>query len=508
MSCRLEHITLTDRIDLGCAGVLFAGQYGLVTDLARRWDVSRQFIYDLRDRTRTALEHALAPGQPGRSAVDGHLVVDQLAVERATLVLNQVAHASVRAIQECLGAILKVPRSVGAIHAVLAEAHRRALGLLPPAPRALVAVDADEIFAADRPVLEVVERSSGRILALEPAEQRDETTWGCTFLDLAERGVTLASVAADGGTGLRAGARAAGLAEPRLDHWHTLRDLGRSHRALEAEAYRRLEAADRSERAAVAETYRTAHGHRPRRGRPLQAATDPDALRTARQAAEEAIRRADGTAYLLAAVREALRPVDPSTGEVYESGGTTATLHAAAALLREMGGRAMAAARLLEERAVGLVAYLGDLAEAVAPACAALGKEIVHFLAWAWRHRHALDLSEAADAWPDAPGWARQVWVALDQAARGTGMAENLNSVLAPHRAAHRGLPAPVLSVFQVYRNHRVFPRGKRAEQRPNHLAGLPAADWLDVLGYGRRPRTQTPKFPTSTAQTVNTFAA
>ena len=65
-------------------------------------------------------------------------------------------------------------------------------------------------------------------------------------------------------------------------------------------------------------------------------------------------------------------------------------------------------------------------------------------------------------------------------------MVENLNSVLADHRAAHRGLPAPILAVFAVYRNHHVFARGKRAGHSPLALLGLPAPHWLAALGYGR----------------------
>jgi hypothetical protein len=508
MPFRLEHITVADRIDIGCTCLVRPRQYGLVTDLAQCYGTSRQFIYDLRDRTRRALEQVLAPGQPGRPAIDQRLAVDRCAVARGILVLNQVAHASVRAIQECLDAILEVPRSLGAIHAVLRDAHQRALQVLPPAGATPVAVDADELFAAHRPVLGVVERHSGRVLAVEPAAQRDETTWGCTFLDLAARGVRIARVAADGGTGLRAGARAAGLAEPALDHWHTLRDLGRVHRALEADAYRRLATADRSERAVVAEAYRVQHGHHPHRGRPLQAATDPAAVGMAQLAAADAVRRADGTAFLVAAVRDALRPLDPATGQVHTPEATVATVQAAAVLLRELGGQALAAARLLEERAVALAAYLGDLAAALAPVRQVLPEETVRFLAWSWQQRQALQLTEAAAAWPAAPELARQVWAALDAAVRGTGMVENLNSILAPHRAAHRGLPAPVLSVFQVYRNHRVFPRGKRAGRSPNELAGVPAADWLEVLGYRRQPPPQAADFPTDLTQTVNTLAA
>jgi len=87
-------------------------------------------------------------------------------------------------------------------------------------------------------------------------------------------------------------------------------------------------------------------------------------------------------------------------------------------------------------------------------------------------------------------------------------MAENLNSVLAPHRASHRGLPDNLLAVFRIYRNHRVFPRGKRAGYSPNELLGLPSAHWLDVLGYGHPKAPIAGELPTLPTPTVNTLAA
>src|SRR5215210_3303450 len=102
MPVRLEHITLADRVELGCACLLVAGQYGAMTELAAALGTSRQFLYTLRGRAQAALEAALAPGPPGRPRPEGRLVVDAAAVDRAILVLSQVAHASVRGIQECL----------------------------------------------------------------------------------------------------------------------------------------------------------------------------------------------------------------------------------------------------------------------------------------------------------------------------------------------------------------------------------------------------------------------
>src|SRR5215210_4945853 len=242
MPVRLEHITLAERMDLGCLCLLGAGQYGLISELAAALGTSRQFLYRLRARARGALEGALASGRAGRPAVDRRVLIDDLAVQRAILVLSQVAQASVREIQECLAEVLGVERSVGYIEGVLQEAARRAqaLAVIPPGPLHL---EADETFAAGEPVLAVVDRPSGAVLALRAAPGRDETSWGCTFLEVQAAGTTVASLTADGAAGLPAGARAAGLPAPALDHWHTLRDLTRVQRLLEHQAYRALAAA-------------------------------------------------------------------------------------------------------------------------------------------------------------------------------------------------------------------------------------------------------------------------
>jgi hypothetical protein len=507
MPFRLEHITVAERTELGCTLVLFAGQYGLVTELARDYATSRQFLYTLRAKTQAALETVLAAGKPGRPRLDQRLMVDRLAVQRAVLVLNQVTHASVRAIQECLARILQVERSLGAIHDVLAEAatRARALRVVPDRPVDLLA---DEIFAAHGPVLEVVEPHSGAVLTLAAAPARDETAWGCTLLDLTETGVKIDQLTADGAEGLRAGVRAIGLTPPHLDHWHTLRDLGRLTHLLEHTAYRCLAVAERAQQAATAETYRRAHGRRPRRGRPLHAASDPASVQRAIQEADTAIRRADGAALLGAVVREVREPVDRRTGRVRQAPEVRADLAAAATLARELGGRTEEIAALLEQRAAGLVAYLGALETHLRGPRGVLGEEVITFLAWAWHHRRELALTDAAEAWPQAPDRARAVWAALDQAVRATGMVENLNSILAPHRAAHRGLPANVLSVFAVYRNHHVFARGKRAGHSPLELLGQGSPDWLDALGYGRPDVATGHEFPRTSAKTVNTLAA
>jgi hypothetical protein len=168
------------------------------------------------------------------------------------------------------------------------------------------------------------------------------------------------------------------------------------------------------------------------------------------------------------------------------------------------------AATLLEQRQPGLLASLTALQAALTAPRTVLDEPTLAFVAWAWQHRTALGRGDAAAAWPAQPTAARWVWAALDAVGRPTGMVENLNSVLADHRAAHRGLPAPVLAVFAVYRNHRAFARGTRAGHSPLELLGLPAPHWLEALGYGRGGDPPTPlyEYPEAPPDTVTRFVA
>jgi len=98
MPDRLEHITAAERVEIASLLLATEGAYGVVSGLARELGTSHQFLYELRARARAAMERAVAPGQPGRPTVDGRLVIDRAAVERAAVVLSQVGPAAVRGI--------------------------------------------------------------------------------------------------------------------------------------------------------------------------------------------------------------------------------------------------------------------------------------------------------------------------------------------------------------------------------------------------------------------------
>ena len=111
--------------------------------------------------------------------------------------MEEGGHSS---LEEMLG----VHRSLGSICGVLTQAASRAQALPPPVPAHPVHAAADEVYAAHQPGLEVVKHTSGLILALEPVEHADETTWGCMLLELEQRGVQVERLVAEGGKGHRA----------------------------------------------------------------------------------------------------------------------------------------------------------------------------------------------------------------------------------------------------------------------------------------------------------------
>ncbi len=57
----MERITPAERVELGRLGVLFGGQYGLMTARAREHGVSRQSLYRRRARTGAALGREFEP---------------------------------------------------------------------------------------------------------------------------------------------------------------------------------------------------------------------------------------------------------------------------------------------------------------------------------------------------------------------------------------------------------------------------------------------------------------
>ena len=217
---RIPEFTLEQRTDVALRMLLPLPdrEWGLGTELARLYGISRTLIYRLRDRARDALIEALLPRAAGRPAQATTLTVDKALVDRAIVTLP-LLKGSVRDIRLGLQLLLGTTRSVGYISQTLSAAGAQAeaynLSLRVPLP---ILGEADEIFQGRQPCLTVVDGRSFLVVNLTPAESRDGTTWGVTYLpaaaaagsrppitggrlDLLQRGIRFHDLASDGPCG-------------------------------------------------------------------------------------------------------------------------------------------------------------------------------------------------------------------------------------------------------------------------------------------------------------------
>ena len=462
-------------------------EWGLVSELARLYGVSRTLLYEMRDRALGAIVEALLPRDAGRPAQVTTLTVDKTFIDR-TIAILPMLKGSVRDIRLGLDLILGVTRSVGYVSETLAAAGGQAttynLGVTVPLP---VLGEADEIFQGRKPCLTLVDGRSFLVLNLTPAESRDGTTWGLVYLDLVERGIQFHDLACDGGTGLRAGVREAELAIPlRPDLFHIMQDAHRLTRRLEGAAYKAIETAERARRADL-----EARGIIRRRGRRLKIKVP---LPQAEIEEAQAIELFGNWCWLLSEVRLALEPITPAHN-IVSVAETKATVETAIELLRGLEHPDITTfAGDLQEKIPQLLAPLEWLEQQLTPVLKDLDAHTRTFIIWAWQHRQALNLNIDTDISEDLRSVVRTVWDILELFHRSSSLAESLHSWLRPYLQIHRGMPKWLLPLLQLFWNHHEFERGKRAGSSPLELAGVKDApslkEVLDQL-FGSQPTTQ-----------------
>ncbi|MHC4230469.1 MAG: hypothetical protein ACYSW0_23795 [Planctomycetota bacterium] len=472
---RVPEFTLGQRTDTVLQMLDPDRKWGLVSDLAHLYGVSRTLLYELRGCALDGIVQALLPRDAGRPAPVTRLRVDKAFIDR-TIAILPMLKGSVRDIRLGLDLILGVTRSVGYVSQTLAAAGEQAmvynLGVTVPLP---ILGEADEIFQGRKPCLTLVDGRSFLVVNLTPAECRDGTTWGLTYLELVERGIQFHDLACDGGTGLRAGVREAELTIPlRPDLFHILQDAHRLTRRLEGAAYKAIENAERARRAEL-----EARGIIRRRGRPLKIKVP---LPQAEIEQAKAIALFDNWCWLLSEVRLALEPITPTHGLVSVAE-TKATVETALELLKELNQPAITAfADDLQEKIPELLAPLQWLEQQLTPVLKDLEANTQSFIIWAWQHRQALNLNIDTDISENLRSVVRTVWDTLGLFHRSSSLAESLHSWLRPYLQIHRGMPQWLLPLLQLFWNHHRFERGKRAGSSPLELAGVEDAPSLAAV--------------------------
>ncbi len=474
--------TVQERVSM-VSQMLATPMYGLVSQLGRSHQVSRQTLYRWAATGRQALEEAL-----------GNTLLPPKPTETLPpLVLTQLieTHASYRGIQTCLRDLHGIHLSLGRIVGIVKEAGQRARTWLSQqqagTPRALAL---DEQYSSQRgqAYLNVIDVHSGQVWASIPPVAVDGESWTRLLWYLQEQGIARSCTVSDGGRAIQeAVSQVHAESSHQRDVWHLFHVAaqvqGRLDRAVQGEQDRLLTIQRQAERAA--------NGIRTRGRRPKTTMAQQKACLAQMSYV------ADGVRYLCQELHTLLEVVVPQPDRLLTSELRQGEIVTVLDLLDELVPSATSALQgqlqmLAKQVRLALpqtLLFARRLDVVQEQATQQLGPQAVALLAWAWLRRAVLgptthDLLQSIDpAWQAVAQTLLSCW---DQAVRASSAVENWHSIVRPHLAVHRTLSADFLALLAVWHNHRQAPRGPHQGLSPLQRTDStrPETHWLAALGY------------------------
>ncbi|MGC1307093.1 MAG: hypothetical protein WA885_07680 [Phormidesmis sp.] len=180
-----------------------------ISHIATQHQVSRKFVYQQGNKAQQALDESFASSQDDDDVLF-HLPVTKNWLFQLILGLVLICHCSYRGVVELFRDLFDTSISIGTVHNRLQAATKQAVEINQSQELSGISVGLqDEIFQANKPVLVGVDAASTYCYLLKSADHRDEDTWGYHLLDVKEQGFDPDYTIADGGSGLRAGQKAA-----------------------------------------------------------------------------------------------------------------------------------------------------------------------------------------------------------------------------------------------------------------------------------------------------------
>ena len=229
---RRPDINEWDRMELALAMRFRRSNYwGLVSELANRFNVSRQFLYDNFNMCSEIIGQWFRQYIPEPN--DDFLL-------RLILCLRLYCHSSISGISVTLGELGISPNSAGYVSETLKQ-----FGATCPVriPKDLepITIMLDETFAGSRPILVAMEAVSHYLLAIELADDRKAETWEAHLHRLQSNGVEILLAVKDQGSAMKAATAALGIPE-RVDLFHLLKPFDPFLGSRERHAYGAIEA--------------------------------------------------------------------------------------------------------------------------------------------------------------------------------------------------------------------------------------------------------------------------
>ena len=178
MAFQRNHVCDAERLEIGLQVFRYKSVYGLVSDLARKYLVSRWFIYYCYAQFLLLLEFQ----KELPASVVPHIGCYDTLEERV-LCLYLETEASISGMRRVLKQLFGQEVSAGKISEILT-----AYGSLLPSHETVncrFKFVSDEVFVG-QPVLVTVEPLSHYLLSLELVETRDTVTWGACWFELVD----------------------------------------------------------------------------------------------------------------------------------------------------------------------------------------------------------------------------------------------------------------------------------------------------------------------------------
>ncbi len=482
MGARRDDITSSQRARIAVEVLSAYRTWGTVSNLAREYGVERQTIYTIAESGERVLMMGLKPGPHGPQAAEKTILVNRNRLVRGTTVLSERG-VSQRGVSFCLEELLDTRMSSSWVNAELAKVEEKAAAINEQwQPVVKETLSGDEIYSNDCPNLMIVGNDSLYIYALTRQLTCDGETWGCILLEFQD----YSQFASDGGTGLAAGAKAAGMVH-QLDWDHLLRPMWGQVSRSEKQAYAALEAVE--VRAAKLERTNT-----PKRFEQHRTAWERLIVE-----AEEKIGCYDAFFQIARQVDDWFALIDLKSGQLRDSlTGAKSLRNLGKQLQGWKGGIYEKLSRNLDSFADGLFHYQPVLAQALSPLIERWSTQAIQALSRIWQieadeKRHPLSLLERQARqilWEDSLDEAvsllgeKQLWEAWDALSeilgrswRGSMLVECVNSLLRPLLDGRKHTDQGCLDLFRFLHNARPFERGKRANHSPAELVGLNVPD-------------------------------
>jgi Transposase, Mutator family. len=239
---RRKDLTVETRLYIAFMAIM-CNQWGIITDMAKKYAISRTFVYMLSSQLNRAVEDYF---QAGGAPTKKELVMEEKAKSlEYALLLRMEGKCSIPAISGILKKMGMKNTSVGTISQKLNQIGKYLPDTFHVDNGAIlyVCLAADEMYSYSTPILITVDPVSTAILRIELGESRKTEDWINHFNALEENGIQVILVVSDEGQGI---CSAAGSALPGItrqpDTFHAVSHrLGKWVNSLERSAYAAIE---------------------------------------------------------------------------------------------------------------------------------------------------------------------------------------------------------------------------------------------------------------------------